>query len=118
MKAFNINDKYFPFTECILDGLKDIETRQKNTLKSLVGKRVGIIRTGKGKAMLVGHVTIIGVIQYETEAEFRKDENRHLVEPGSRYDITGKGKYGYILSNPERCEPVAVTTKGIVIRNI
>lgn len=118
MKAFNVNDKYFPFTEEMLNRNKTIETRGTNSLKSLVGKRVGIIRTGKGKAMLVGYVTISDVIRYNTEEEFRRDENKHLVAPRSKYDITKKGKYGYILENPERCEPVAVTAKGIVIRNI
>ena len=38
---------------------------------------------------------------------------------GNTYDITADGvKYGYILENPERCTPVEVTARGIVIRNI
>ena len=117
MKAFNVNDKDFPFTDWILDGNKIIETRNKNTLKSLVGKRVEIIRTGCGKAMLVGYVTIKAIIKYENEEEFRKDYHFHMVEPGSKYDIK-TSKYGYILTNPERCDPVVVTKKGIVIRNL
>ncbi len=119
MKGININDKYTPFTELILLGLKLIETRNRNTLKSLVGQRVGIIRTGKGKAMLVGYVTIAAVIKYETEADFRADYPLHWVDKGSKYDIKKGGvKYGYVLTNPQRCEPTPVTSKGIVIRNI
>lgn len=119
MKGININDKYTPYTELILCGMKDVETRNRNTLKSLVGQRVGIIRTGKGKAMLVGYVTIDHVIKYETEAEFRADYNRHCVLGGSKYDIKKGGvKYGYVLTDIERCDPTPVTSKGIVIRNI
>lgn len=119
MKAININDKDSPFTDWILDGIKTVETREKNTLKSLVGQRVGIIRTGCGKAMLVGYVTIVGIIKYYTVDSFRLDEKRHLVVPGSKYDIKeGCVKYGYVLANAVRCEPVVVTVKGIVIRNI
>lgn len=117
MKAININDRSSPFTDWILDGKKIIETREKNTLKSLVGQRVGIIQTGCGKAKLVGYVTVSGVIKYETESEFREDESRHLVNPGSKYDIKTI-KYGYVLAEPERCEPKLITSKGIVIRNI
>ena len=69
--------------------------------------------------MLCGYVTIIGVGKYETEGAFRMDEARHLVKPGSKYDIKpGKSKYGYVLANPERCNPTPVHSKGIVIRNI
>ena len=118
MKAININCKYEPFVDCILDGIKTIETREKNTLKSLVGQRVGIIKTGCGKAKLCGYVTISNVIKYNTENEFRIDENKHLVKEGSKYDIGTKGKYGYVLSNPERCRERDVFSRGIVIRNI
>lgn len=119
MKAFNINDKSINYTDLILDGEKTVETRRTNSLKSLIGKRVGIIRTGKGKAMLVGYVTISGMKVYENEKVFREDYDRHFVPRGNTYDITADGvKYGYILENPERCTPVGVTAKGIVIRNI
>ena len=119
MKGININDKYTPFTELILLGLKLIETRNRNTLKSLVGQRVGIIRTGNGKAMLVGYVTIAAVIKYETEADFRADYSLHWVDKGDKYDIKKGGvKYGYVLTNPQRCEPTPVTSKGIPFRDI
>lgn len=117
MKGININDKEIPFTDLILDGIKTIETRETNSLGSLVGQRVGIIRTGCGKATLVGFISITNVIIYDSKGKFRSDYKRHLVRENSRYDIKGK-KYGYILENPTRCDPVAVNSKGIVIRNI
>lgn len=118
MKAININDRDSPYTDYILDGIKTVETREKNTLKSLVGQRVGIIRTGCGKAMLVGYVTISDIIKYDSIEKFRDDFNRHLVEPDSKYDMKGSDKYGYVLKNPQRCKPVEICSKGIVIRNI
>lgn len=119
MKAININDRDSPFTDYILNGDKIIETREKNTLRSLVGQRIGIIRTGKGKATLVGYVTISRIIKYETEKEFRFDEKLHMVKKGSKYDIKKGGvKYGYVLTDPVRCKPEIVNAKGIVIRNI
>lgn len=117
MKAININDKEFSFTEKILEKLKTIETRETPSLNSVIGQRVGIIRTGCGKAMLVGYADITGVIEYNTVEAFRADYEKHLVEEGSKYDIKTK-KFGYILENVERCNPTLITAKGIVIRNI
>ena len=119
MKAFNINDREFRFTDKILEGLKTVETRNSRSLDSLIGQRVGIIRTGIGKATLVGYVTIAGVKEYGSVSEFRADHKAHMVDAGSAYDIKRGGKkYGYILENAVRCEPQVVTARGIVIRNI
>lgn len=120
MKAININDTETPFTDLILSGIKTIETRDTRSLKSLVGQRVGIISTDKSrKALLVGYVDIVSEIKYNSEEEFRKDTIKHHVLAGSKYDIKRNGvKYGYVLSNPQKCEPTAVTARGIVIRNI
>lgn len=118
-KGININDKTQAFTEQILEGLKYIETRDSNSLKSLIGQRVGMIRTGCGKAHVVGLVDIVGVVAYEDEQAFRRDYSRHLVAAGSKYDIKPDGKkYGYILANVERCNPIPVTVLGNTIRNL
>jgi len=116
VKGININCREVDYIELMFSG-KVIETRGKNTLKSLVGQRVGLIRTGCGKATLEGYADIIGVVVYRTLEEFRADYGRHLVKPGSKYDFKGI-KYGYVLNNVERCEPRKVTSRGIVIRNI
>lgn len=118
-KGININDKTQAFTEQILEGLKDIETRDSNSLKSLIDQRVGMIQTGCGKAHVVGLVDIVGVVVYEDEQAFRKDYNRHQVAARSKYDIKPGGKkYGYILANVERCDPTPVTVRGNTIRNL
>ena len=118
MMGININDKHYPFTELILDGIKTIETRKTPSLNPYIGKRVGIIRTGKGKAMLVGVMTIGEPIRYESEEQFRGDEDKHCVVKGSKYDIDIQGKWGYPISNPVRVKPRYVTNKGIVARKL
>jgi hypothetical protein len=105
-----INDSTQAFTEQILNGEKTIETREqpKNRqypeLHKFIGKRKGIVRSGKGKATLVGFATVAEEIVYNTEAEFRADEDKHLVKKGSAYDLKNK-KYGYVLSDVERVTP-------------
>lgn len=117
-KGININDKEQAFTELILAGNKTEETRKTHSLDSLIGKTVGIIRTGKGKAVIVGTCMIEGFTEYRNEADWRTGFDRHRVERGSRYDFNGF-KVGYILRNVKRlAEPVTCTSRGIVIRNI
>lgn len=118
MMGININDKHFPFTAWILDGIKTIETRKTPSLNPYIGKRVGIIRTGKGKAMLVGFMTIGEPIKYESEEQFRCDEDKHCVVKGSKYDIDSQGKWGYPISGIMHIKPRCVTSKGIVARKI
>jgi len=114
--GININDKDQEFTEQILRGQKTIETRRTNSLRPWVGHRVGIIRTGKGKAMLVGHAVIGKPKFYETKEHFDKDHSKHLVAEASKHYIGKEGKYGYPLTQVKRIEPTPVHTKGIVAR--
>jgi hypothetical protein len=114
--GININDKHQDFTGQILRGEKVIETRSRNVFKKLVGRRVGLIRTGKGKAILVGYATIGKPIQYNSEENFRKDYEKHRVEPKSKYDIQlPKGKIGYPLAEVRLLKtPKSVKTVKIV----
>lgn len=118
MMGININDKHYPFTEWILDGIKTIETRSTPSLNPYIGKRVGIIRTGKGQAMLVGFMTIGEPIKYESEEQFRSDEDKHCILKGSEYDIDNRGKWGYPISSVMHIKPRCITSKGIVARQI
>lgn len=97
--GININDKDQDFTGQILRGEKVIETRSRHVFRKLVGRRVGLIRTGKGQAKLVGYAVVGRPIEYKTEEDFRKDYDKHRVEPKSKYDIQlPKGKVGYPLT--------------------
>lgn len=110
VRGVYINDSTQAFTEQILNGEKTIETREqpKNRkypeLHKFIGERIGIVRSGKGKTTLVGFATVADEIVYNTEAEFRADDDKHLVKKGSAYDIKNK-KYGYVLEDVERVTP-------------
>lgn len=117
MKGININCKKQAFTDEILNGSKTVETRNSHSLRPYVGKRVGIVRTGKGRAMLVGFCTIAAEIFYADHDAFQLDYDRHLVADGSFYDCQ-KSKYGYILTDVVACDPVPIFSKGIVAREI
>ncbi|CAB4180407.1 LT_GEWL domain containing protein [uncultured Caudovirales phage] len=119
--GININDKEQAFTDQILAGEKTIETRDSNSLKPYIGKRMGLIKTGKGKAMHVGYATVGEPKVYDSEAKFRADEDKHLVSKGTFHDISDKKygrplKYGYPLTDIEAITPVPVTSEGHVAR--
>jgi hypothetical protein len=117
--GININDKSQPFTELILNGKKTIETRDSRSLDSVIGKRVGLIRTGVGPAILVGYATLGEPIFYGNREEFDKDWRSHRVGPESPFYIDIKGKWGYPIQNVERLgKPRLVTSMGIVMRKI
>jgi hypothetical protein len=117
--GININDRSQPFTDMIMDGLKTIETRNSRSLDSVVGKRVGIIRTGVGPAMLVGYADVGEPTFYANPKEFDLDRKKHRVGPESPFYIGPKGKWGYPLSNVEKLpNPLAVQSRGIVVRKI
>ena len=106
--GINVNDKHQAFTEQILSGAKTIETRNASTLHPYIGKKMGLVRTGKGKAMLVGYVTIGEPKLYTAQSSFDKDFDSHLVGKDSPFHISKskKGsKWGYTLSDVEKVEP-------------
>lgn len=116
--GININDDAAPWTEWILSGKKTIETRNTPSLNPYIGKRVGIVRTGKGKkATLVGYVTVGKPIKYESPEQFNRDYKKHLVAPDSSF-YNGGVKYGYPMIDVEKVEEKPVDSRGIVARRI
>jgi hypothetical protein len=117
--GININDSSQDFTGQILAGEKTIETRDSDSLRPYVGKRVGIVRTGVGKAELVGYATIGEPVIYKNQAQFKADQGKHLVASGSEFDIKKGGvKYGYPISDVEKTGPTPVKSQGIVARQL
>jgi len=116
--GININDECQDFTGQILRGEKTIETRKTRSLDPYIGERVGLIRTGVGKATLVGYATIGEPVVYDSVAKFRRDYDKHLVAPGSAFDIKDGLKYGYPLMQVEPITPKLVQSKGIVARKL
>ena len=108
------------YADLIVSGQKKYESRDKDSLRPYVGKRVGIVETGSGPAKLVGYATVGEPIEVG-EAEFDDSRDQHLVPEGSKFDIKpGQSKFLYEMIGPEKlAEPVDVSsTKGIVARNI
>ena len=117
-KGLNINDSTAQWSDMLLTGVKTIETRNQNNLKSFVGKPIGVVRTGVGGACLVGFIKLGKVIHYKTAMAFRKDFNQHRVEAGSPFDWDGI-KFGYPVEVIEVLDkPIPVTSRGYVTRKI
>jgi len=103
----------------IADGAKTLETRRTNSLRPWIGQRVGIVRTGRGPAHLVGYA-VIGEPVMLDHAAFREAEDQHLVPFGSAFDAqAGEVKYCYPMWDAERLNaPTPVTTRGIIARKL
>lgn len=101
-----INCALFPFVEQILNRQKLYETRNRNTLKSLIEQRVYIAMTGKGKRPVVmGTAVIKSVIRIDSIEQYERYRKYTCVLPGSCFDFTGKPKYLYRLTAVKRCKP-------------
>jgi hypothetical protein len=114
--AININCTHQDYTGQILRGEKTIETRNTNSLRTLIGGRYGISRTHDNSrrfpATVVGYATLGEPKLYETAEDFDADYHLHRVGPESRHHFneshTGV-KFGYPLydveSEPEPFPP-------------
>lgn len=109
MVGININCKLQDFIDLMFKGKKIEETRNTHSLRPYVGKRVGIIRTGCGKAMLVGYMTITYEYHYKNKTEFRKNFAKHRVIKDGKYDYK-TDKWGYGISDVVMINPIPVTT--------
>lgn len=125
MIGININCKYVNYIDLILSGRKKIETRNaikgkdKGSLHTYLGQRVGLIETGRGKAMLRGYATITAIYRYNTKEEFDKHSYLHRVYEGDKFYFNGNTKFGYLLEDIEVLDyPVFVHTLGNVAREI
>jgi hypothetical protein len=119
MMGININCKHQDFIGEILRGEKTIETRNTPSLDPYIDRRVGLVRTGQGKAMLMGFATIReGFIYYDRQS-FDADYELHKVAPDSPYYIKDAGtKVAYVLEDVEEIEPMPVINRGIIARDI
>jgi predicted transcriptional regulator len=113
------SDGNISYADLIIDGKKKYETRNTNSLKPYVGKRVSIVRTGRGKAVAIGSVVIGEPIEVD-EDTFRKYEKAHLVPAGSKFDIVTNGtKFLYPMIDPKRYDtPKQVAGLGIISRKL
>ena len=117
-KGIGVNDAEQDFTGQILAGEKTIETRPTNSLKPYIGKTVGIVRTGKGKATLVGVMKVGEPKFYKTRKDFDADFDKHRVGKDSGHYIGPEGKFGYPLSEVKPVKPRILKSTGYVARVI
>jgi hypothetical protein len=116
-KGINVNDSHAPYTDMILDGRKTIETRRSRSLDSYIGDKVGLIRTGKGDAKLVGYVTLGQPKEYDNYDEFNRDRKQHRVPKGSPEDKRGHS-FGYPIRSKKKVQPREIHSRGIISREI
>lgn len=105
MKGIFVNENGgIHYAQAIVSGYKDIETRKKNMLKNLVGQRVAVVCTHRGKnPVVLGYVDIVESSFCKAE-DFDKYFNRHGVPNNCGYYCNGTGKWFYYLANAEKCE--------------
>jgi predicted transcriptional regulator len=118
MIGINIRNADIAYADAIVDGIKTLESRETNSLKPYIGKRVAIVRTGKGKAKAIGEATIGNPIVVD-RLEFRNKYKEHLVVAGSLFDIkSGQVKYLYPMLDAIRYEKEKDVALGIVSRKV
>ncbi len=103
--AINIQ---FPISRSILNGEKTIETRTYPIPSQYIERELLLVETpgkaGGFKARIVAKITFSECFKYSSLDEFRRDERRHKVLPGSQWDWTPKNpKWGWKIS---RLEPL------------
>lgn len=102
-----INCHAFPFVSWILSGLKLYETRNRDTLRRFVGRRVLLIETGRGRPTVRGSATIKLCRIVHTRCEWNMLRKKHRVPVGCAYDWTDKTnvKYCYMFDDVQSCDP-------------
>jgi hypothetical protein len=105
------------YADLIVDGHKKYESRNADSLRPYVGKRVAIVRTGEGKAKAIGEVTI-GEPMVVDKKKFRAMEEHHHVPEGSAFDINTPTKHLYPMHNPVRYDKEKDVGHGIVSRKV
>ena len=112
MKALSLKQ---PFAELVVSGKKTIELRKWNTTfrgkffihASKIPYKKAMKKFGFDELPLgaiVGSVELIEIKKYKNESEIKKNKNKHLADPSY-------GKYGFILKNPKRINPIQIKGK-------
>ena len=112
MKGIFVNSAKVDYAGMLVDGTKIIETRTRRMLDCLCGERVAIIRTGKGKPMVIGYVNIIVGLSMSPEW---LNEHRYWtkIPKGDKYDSRQTNKICYMVSEPQKCEPYPLPENSI-----
>lgn len=91
-----VNCSLFPFLEWILSGRKVYETRTRDMLRALVGQRVYLAETGRGRSVVRCSAVIGGPVVASSRSAWRKFMRAACIAPGSMYDWKPKTKKKYL----------------------
>lgn len=102
-----INCRHEPFVDDIIGGLKQYETRTRNTLGRFLGEPVLIAETGKGGPVVKCYAVIDEIVPVRDKGTWDEYLEMTWVPRGSRYDWKPetKVKWLYHLSCVIPCEP-------------
>ena len=103
-----INCDRYPFMDWIIGDVKTYETRSRDSLRSLVGRRVLFAETGRGHRPLCRCSGVIGEpLVVRSRDDWRRLRSRHCVHPGSPYDWKPGTtvKYLYPITGVVACYP-------------
>lgn len=81
-----INCKEIPFIDRIIAGQKSWETRNRNTLGQLVGKRVFLAETGRGKPVIRCEAEICKPVWINNPDDWDDLRDATCIPVGSKYD--------------------------------
>ena len=108
MKAMFINKLThagIPYADAIAAGIKPVETRSRDMLRRLMGERVAIVKTVRGKRpAVVGFCDIVRA-DFCPLSAWDRVRDIALIPPGSAFDCKGRGKWCYWIENAERVKP-------------
>lgn len=102
-----INCKHQPFVSDIISGLKQYETRNRNTLGRFLGDRVLLAETGHGRPLVRCSCQIDQIVEVFTREKWEKYRQFAWVPVGSDYDWQPdtKKKVLYRLADVQPVEP-------------
>ena len=111
MPIIFINCKDQPFVRQILNGTKQYETRNRNTLKRFLGSQVLLAETGHGKPVIKGSAVISEIIEVFARSAWEVTKLDCMIPDGSKYDWKPdtKKKVLYRLTDVRPCEPFVPT---------
>ena len=81
-----INCTSAPFLDDIMSGRKVFETRTRDTLGRLAGRRVLLAETGNGRPVIRCSAVIGEAIPVRSAQEWRSLRHAHNIKRGNRYD--------------------------------
>ena len=113
MTIVYINCSKEPFISLILSNKKTYETRNKNTLKKLIGQEIYLAETGTGKTIVKAVCTITNLVTVTDKAMYNRYRKYTQVQKGSVYDFTGNVKYLYKLDNVKAVKPFPVPDNAV-----